>query len=232
MSKKISKYMEFQEMLLMLVVLPATFIFGLLLHDFLINLDMKKSEEVITVFPLGTLIAFITMIILLCIVGATAMCHEFGMLVGMGATRREFFIRKVTSLGLNTVISMVLFVILGRIENYRLNTVWKEYPMEFDFSPFLTVKNAVIAIVVLVGVSLLVSSVIMKFGRKGFWVIWGIYMICCLSMSRMSDIMAKINPQFIESVSSGINVILTGMVIFAIIGAIISWVIVRKQEVY
>jgi len=231
MKNKLSKYIEIREVAMMAGLIIVTFILGMLLHDFLVNNDIKNMEEEITVFPLGSFISIIAMLVALCFVGATAMCQDFGMIVGMGATRKEFFLKKVINLGITTVISIIIFVILNRIEMIKLNTMWSEYPLELDFSPYITGKNIFIAIVVLIGMSLFVSAFILKFGKTGFWIIWGLYMIFCLSLSRASDIVSAIKPETINSMSAKSNMIMVALFILAVSGTAVSWLIVRRQEV-
>ncbi len=225
--KKILNGLEYNVIIFMCGVMLALYVFGMILHDILIGVDISNAEAGITVFPLGTVMAVFSLLIMIYFTGATSMCQRFGLLVSIGATRKEFFADRLFNNVIATTIYAVVLVIMARIETSFLCSKWAGYSFEFDLWQMITWKSILLSCVVTICIPMLIGSLILHFGKAGFWVMWVVYMIGCIGMSKGKEI-AKPFIGFAKS-----NEVLIGfaVVFISLIAILISWLIVRKESV-
>lgn len=231
MKKTFKKYVELKDILFSLVFVVAAFGFGIILHDIIVHADIGNHEAEITVFPLGAVVAIVGLFLGLFFSGATSMCQRFDLVIGLGGSRKEFFLERAIFNGASSALCVVVYVALAGLEKMRLDRVWGQYPLEFDIMPFLTATNMAVVVIAISGASLFLAAIIMRFGKAGFWVIWAIYMIGCLALSKTDDIVHSINPDFAQMVLKNATLIRIGIVLLALLGAWIAWLIVRKHHV-
>lgn len=230
--RNILKKVSIQELLFPVGITIIAYIIGGVLHDVIVGFETVRGAEDITVFPLATLLGIIGYFAFTLLAGSVSMTQDFDMIVGLGGTRKEFFAKRLIEIVIANAICVATILILAYLERIKFMHFWTQYELEFDILPYLSMKNMSIAILMTTGLVFIISSIILKFGKTGFWVLWVLYMIVCLSMTRIHDLARVLQlDKLAKSLASNGGIL--GLAIIVVSGMLIfiSWLMVRRQAV-
>lgn len=211
------------------------FLFGSLL--LMLITYFQSSEPDYTAFRMGTVMAWIVFCFVSVMVGMFSMTGYFNWHVGFGKTRKSFFICDIiTELCwnlLNVVVIWGLSIAEGGILKLFYGS-YREGAKEL-WGMWLVWMLPVFAIALTV-VRELTGTLVMHFGKKVFWIMWGLWMFVCLVPGKIDadkkGAIAKMAGR-IKVWMSGMSITdwtITGIVLVLLM-LIVSWLLMRKQAV-
>lgn len=196
----------------------------------MISLDTNKYVDTSTAFFMG-----ITSVIFLVMSFTGVAARDFNMQISMGGTRKAFIMSTI----LMSVIKygLVLFVgfVMHKIQQALL--LGKEFA---DIDSFFKLDICIIAVLMITAVEFISGSIIMKFGMKAYWIIWGLWMIMSLSISKIGSVMESKEDSILKScvnrvMEIALNITRMQMagiaVVFVVVLTAISSYIIMKQDV-
>ena len=226
--------MSLKAILEILGIEVGAWVFGIVLCELIMKLF--KPEENPTVFPLGTLFAMILLcanmiffIMVLCVT-------NFNNAVGMGRTRKEYYLCFVIESFITNFFGYLLLLLLRVLEIRFLNLAYKGIAIETKMSMLNQVGIGTVIILAGVGLGTLFGALAMKYGKKIFWIIWVIWMLLCTGapkiIERFFRFSAEGEKQVLEFLSgmTKMDWCIVGIVV-ALVFYGISWLIMRKQRV-
>lgn len=220
------------------------FLFGsalLFVITLLVGNNVIKDDSY-TVALVGTMISMLIFFIICVIGGIIEVGTNFNQFVGFGMTRLKFFVQELATSYVFILVSMAGLFVLNLIERMIIKLPFYnqyEYEVLFTDSAFLNI--IVVTIIALPIIRLFLGSVLLKFGKsKGFWVIWALWMVGCLSPSFIGDIMREGPKNSFQSAIYNIVTSITNVsaVIWICIGCallvvflIASWLFIKDKAV-
>lgn len=137
-------------------------------------------------FPMGTVVGLFGLVIeVICF--SFAMAQEFTLALSMGRTRKEFLAAYALRTLLWQGLSCGLLVVLSRVELALGNVLYKNWPLEVEFSFLLDLRFIA---AVLVGGNLLtlfIGSLFSYFGKKALVPLWFVWMAGCIMMPNVAS---------------------------------------------
>lgn len=161
-------------------------ILGTVIFELIMRLEEVHSDDP-TTFEMAFLFGLLCYVINFFVRNISSMGQNFNNTIGMGRTRRNFFIGYTLSCLINSVISVVSLFIIYLTEQWRLHTWWSAYPCETSFGSFLTPGIFCFAVILLAILQEFIGFAILRFGRKAFWVLWVIWMLSFTGGPRIID---------------------------------------------
>ena len=161
-------------------------ILGTVIFELIMRLEEVHSDDP-TTFEMAFVCGMLCYVINFFVSSISAMGQNFNNTIGMGRTRKNFFIGNTLSCLINSFASAVALFIIYLTEQWRLHTWWNAYPCETNFSRFFTPGVFCFAIILLAILQEFIGFAILRFGKKAFWVLWAIWMLGCLGIPRIID---------------------------------------------
>lgn len=217
------------------LVIPGGAVFGMVLHYFIIRNDYTADHY----FALGTILACCMAVILSAIMILGQFCVYFNTEVSMGCLRKQFLV-SFYIVGFTFMLGyLALIIMLNLFENAVCRRLYPELTCEVDFFPYF-LKWGIPAIIVLCIISIFCSILLLRFGRKAFWILWACWMFGFVGIPGFSEaaedapnsLMGRIGSAaagFIKGIPLHI-LIVTGIAV-SVFCLIMSWVLIRKQQV-
>lgn len=211
------------------------FLFGSLL--LMLMTYFENGEPDYTVFRMGTVMAWIVFCFVSVMMGMFGMGGYFNWHVGFSRTRKSFFICDfITELCWN-LLNIVVIWGLSLAEGGILKVFYSSYREDSKeiWGTWLVWMLPVFALVLTI-VRELTGALIMHFGKKGFWVMWGLWMFMCIVMGKIGTNKNGVMAKLIEKIMAQI----TGMsirdwtimgIVSVILMLVVSWLLMRKQAV-
>lgn len=209
----------------------GSFLLGSLLLALMTYLGGSDGDY--TVFRFGTVMAWIVFCFVSVMMGMFGMGNYFDWHVGLGRTRKSFFICDLITECCFNLVSLVVIGALCLVEGGILKAFYASYAEEGKtlWGPWLFWIIPVFAIVLAV-VREFTGSILMRFGKKAFWVMWALWMLICLVPGNKNGVIGEMIRKAMGGIA-GVSV--TG---WAVMGAVlvillsaVSWLIIRKQAV-
>lgn len=225
---------QWRDWILMLAFEAGAFLFGFILFSVI----MRFSDES-TYFAMGTVMGAMMALIFSVVQSLSGMQIYFNVEISMGMTRKQFLVSYLMTCFCANILNMVLLVGLNALENTLLRTIYAGLTEEINFLPYL-IRWAFPAAVLLAVYGGFCGTLLLRFGRKAFWIMWVLWMFGCLGIPKISDAVTE-NPEsvygkigvFLGDVLRGIspNVWITAACVLGIGAFAGMWIILRKQEV-
>lgn len=190
-------------------------------------------------FPLGVLMGIILTVFYSALSIMTGVGNYFNMEISMGCTRKEFFISYFMVSFIWNVVGVVWLSLLCIAESSLARLAAPGVKQEVDFLPYLWEGGipAALAIPMIAG---FLGALVMRFGKKAFWIMWAVWMILVLGGPRVADAMEEAP----DSLYGNIGTALASMVkavpgnAWIILGTTVSlacfagtYILLRKQSV-
>lgn len=161
-------------------------LFGTVLFELIMRLE-EVHDELPTTFEMAFFIAFVCYIVNFFGYGISGVNQSFNQVVGMGCTRKNFFIGHSLTCLINSLVGAATLMLVYVTEHWRLRAWWGAYPCETDFLSFATPGIVCFIVLALAVFQLFVSFVMLRFEKKAFWVFWALWMFGCLVVPRIVD---------------------------------------------
>lgn len=220
----------------MIIIMLGGYLFGFGLM-FIMN-GRGNSEE--GVFPLGSLMAFIILILVYVVIRGIALMQDFNYAIGMSVTRRNFLISYAVVIFLEFILYYLVFVL-----SYLLETgIYKGLGIKvMDYATKVPImfhaSTCVVLAVLAISVQFFICSMILRFGKVAFWIMWGLYMFVCIAPGRVSnsmegkhsvigDLMFAMYEGIVKHGPNGVLILILIMCFVMLVPAII---LLRKQKV-
>lgn len=212
-----------------LLVLVIMGLVGFFLHDVIVALD--KTDEEMTVFPMGTLCMFLAIIFFTCFFSHQSGIQIFNMNVSMGQTRKSFFVEQIALRIVLVIADMLLVFGMYHLELLKFKMFYyPRYTLDSDLEEMFTFKFIFMTILAVVSFCMMVLALSLKFGMKANVITMIIYFAFIILMTRVESI-----ASYVEKTHFDIGVYANALyyvftVLFAI-GIVVSGLLIRKQQV-
>lgn len=227
--------LRLDELALYVAVDLGVFLLGSLLLGLVTYFGSDEPDY--TVFRIGTIMAWIIFCFISVGMGMFGMSGYFSWHVGFGRTRKSFFICDITTEFCWNLISLMIIWGLSFAEGGILKLFYGSYQEDYKdlWGMWLGYMIPVLALLLAV-VRELTGTLIMRFGNKAFWVMWGVWMFICLVPGKIAGNKNGVAAKVIKGIKVWVTgVSISGWVIMGIVLVIlmlaVSWLLMRKQMV-
>ena len=227
--------LRLDELVIYLIVDLGGFLFGHLLLR--LAMHFERGEPDFTVFRMGTVMAWILFCLMSVMLGMFATTGYFNGHVGFSRTRKSFFLCDLATEFCWNLLNLLFIWGFSFIEGGILKTFYRAYPEEFKGIWGLWLGWVLPALALaLAAFRELTGALILRFGKKVFWVMWGLWMIICIVPGKIgrdkngtaAKIMNEIAARIKEVPLAGWAVM--GVLLLLLLLAV-SWMLLRKQAV-
>ena len=219
-----------------MILLPlGAWIVGLGLHYMIVRMD----SEVTSYFPMGTLMAALAAGLCAVLMGIIQLGLYFNMEVSMGCTRLRFFVSYYVVCFVFHSLYIGVIILLNLAERVLDKQLYSNLSCEIDFLPYL-LKGGIPAAVAVCLVSCFCGVLILRYGRRAFWVLWAIWMICTVGIPQIHSAAEEAPDSLFGWVGNKIGFLFSGFTLNVVIAiaAVVSilcfagaWLYLRKQQV-
>lgn len=196
------------------------------------------NDPEITYVHLASLLTYVVFWVVAVLLGIVEFRKTFDMMLGLGRTRKEFFISYTVVSFVKYVMCAVLIVLVALAENEIGKLLYQGIPCEWDMTSFIvSVRTMCPTVLGGLGIHLLAGALYLKFREKLLIVFW----IFCCFLGVFLQWLGKLAHQWEEigKIGDGILAFFTGPcyvlfpVVIAVAGmfCILSYFLVRKREV-
>lgn len=219
------------------VVALSAVLSGLLV--FVIVKVFGADDPEMTYIHMMSLISYITLWALILFMGMTDFGKTFDMMVGMGRTRKEFFVSYgIVNFGTYLVYAGEILLIAW-LETVIEKVFYAGIPCEMNLTAFFFDART-IALTILIGFTynIFMGALYLKFRQKIFMLVWVLFMFMGL-IAQMISKSVETQPPWLMAVIDFFVAIFTSPALVLILGAIVitillvavSYLIVRKREI-
>ena len=237
--KALWNQIKFQKDLFLMggAVMLGMFVFGTILHDFLLTGD----DEVTSVFCIGSFMAMIVMFMMMFFFAGVHMVQIFNYAVAMGQTRKRTYPMYTIAVFGTFLVLSILLKVMNELEKWRLKLMFPGLKIEQFVDVILNFKYLLAFALVGTAFSVLLGASISRFGKTAFWVWWVLLMATCIGGPRLIPYMTGNHPdsklimfaeQTMENIvahAHTVSVIATIVATVVFTGA--GYLIVRRQQV-
>lgn len=212
-----------------LLVMAIMGVVGFFLHDIILALD--KTDEEMTVFPLGTMCMFLAVIFFTCFFSHQSGIYIFNLNVSMGQTRKSFFAEQIILRAVLMVADMLLLFGMYHIELLKFEKFYyPRYTLEIDLSDMFTFKFIFMTVLAAMSFCMVVLALSLKFGTKANVVTMIIYFAFIILMTRVESIVSYFKMTHFDF-GLYANVLYYVFTVLFAIGIVVSGLLIRKQQV-
>lgn len=171
-----------QEFLVTFLMELGGFLFGVIL----VNIIMRVDDDPGSWFCMGTLLALVMGLVMLFFLGGFGYSGEFQLALSMGRTRGAFMGSYALRLVLRAIAAYAAVLVFYRVELAIYPVLFPAYENEVAFT-FLTDWRLILpGIVGLVVLTMFLGAMFGRFGKKGMWVFYVLWLFCCFVLPRMT----------------------------------------------
>lgn len=210
-------------------------VFGMVLVAIIVYVD-SESYALMGGFLAALLWAVVNVFVI-----ASTFERRLSVAVGMGRTRREFFLCRIAVIALNTALELLLLWGIDLVERGLSSLLYTGLSCEFDMMPYLLKPGMIAGLLLLVpAVGMLLGMLLTRFQRKAFWGIWLLWMLGSLGLPKIMH-MVHDNPDSLAvRIMNGIMQTVSTMGVYAGLGAAlvcslvmlaVSYLMLQRQEV-
>ncbi len=205
----------------------------------LMQVMIRAGDEGDSYFTMGTAIAILMMGAYILFMEMAQINLYFNTQISLGSTRKEFYLSAIVTNFLIVLLNILLLLGINRLETLLLMKSFPAMENEVEMFPWLIRLGLPIGILLSLA-GTLGGILLLRYGRKAFWIMWVIWMVGCLFLPRIGEITEEAPDSFlgviVGSIQKGI-VMIPGSAwgILGVAAAIlllgISWGFIRKQQV-
>lgn len=167
--------------LALLGFLVGAFLFGMIL----VAIIMATDDDPGSWFCMGTLMACLVLVAAGLFMTAFGYPQEFMLALSMGRTRKAFMASYYLRLLLQLAAGWLLVLLLHQIELQSYTLMYFRFQNEIFFS-FLTNWKVLLPIFILLPIlSMFLGALYGKYGKKGMFFFYVLWMFCCFVLPRM-----------------------------------------------
>lgn len=207
-------------------------IFGFVLFEIVMKLAIHngKSPEAFQMAFLMSLMMYIGAAIF---TGSITNYTSFNTCISMGCTRKKYILMRTTFLFVNNLLAVLSVYIIHKLENLYLAWHWKDIPLEVDLSILAHPWILFMAWIVGTIFPFFLSALSLHFGKIVTLIIYILWLVVCLSFSRVEDIVHSDNFDSFASFFTTIKPYQWTLILIAICAVLyaIAYKIYKKQAV-
>ncbi len=217
------------------VIMLAAGIVGMSIMFAMMKFDVADGEW----FCLGTMLGGIVAAFYGFIWISAGIGFYFNMEVAMGCSRKEFFFSYyLTGFVMNGVYAIIM-AIMCIIENALGRMLYPGMENDIDLLYYI-IRGGIPAVVVLTVIGGFCGTLVLRYGKKAFWVLWAIWMVLCLGGPRISDAVSDAPDSVFGKIGTAVEVLLESVSvnIWILFGAAIvlacgvaDFLMLRRQQV-
>lgn len=191
-----------------------------------------------SIFPLGTILAAMTICMFHAVVTAFAQFEiYFDLEVSMGSTRKQFLVSWLAAMFVAGLLDVLVISAFHCVENALAAAIYPQLEQEINLIPYL-LRYGPLAAAGLSITSSFFGVLVMRFGKKIGWIVWGIIMIVSIGLPEFDEIQ-KSDSLFAEIVKGVVrflqmipmNIWIIGAVAACIAMLLSAWMLLRRQAV-
>lgn len=107
---------------------------------------------------------------------------RFNIAVSMGQTRDTIILSET----IVAIIKYTTVILIGSLSHYIQNQIYADKINEIPMDTLLSLKNCLLFIIGITALEVLFNALFIRFQRKFFWTMWGIYMFVCIFVRRIT----------------------------------------------
>lgn len=217
------------------VIMLAAGIVGMSIMFAMMKFDVADGEW----FCLGTMLGGIVAAFYGFIWISAGIGFYFNMEVAMGCSRKEFFFSYyLTGFVMNGVYAIIM-AIMCIIENALGRMLYPGMENDIDLLSYI-IRGGIPVVVVLTVTGGFCGTLVLRYGKKAFWVLWTIWMVLCLGGPRISDAVSDAPDSVFGKIGTAVEVLLESVSvnIWILFGAAIvaacgvaDFLMLRRQQV-
>lgn len=224
-----------RDWLVMSAILLGCAVFGKILFAITAYFD----KETVSYFPLATVLISIVAVMYGGIMAAVQISMCFNIEVAMGCTRKHYFCSFYIASFVGNLISYVLILGVNVLENAMNKTLYPTWASEIDTLPYI-LKWGIPALVLVTIIGGLCGTLMMRFGKIAFWIMWAIWMIGCIGGPQISDAVEEapdsVYGRIGLAIGAGLSLVpVNAWICVGVLAGVLSlagaWFIIRKQQV-
>jgi len=147
-------------------------------------LHLIIADDATSWMPLGTMMVAIIEGIIALFTGVLSMEICFNLQVSMGCTRKRFFVSYYLTNAVKNLLITLLLLLLCMVETGLCEWIYPEIDSALNLLPWI-LKLGVPAVLAVSAVGNLCGAILLRFGRKGFWVLWFLWMFAFVGVPRI-----------------------------------------------
>lgn len=223
------------------LLLTAWILGGAVLSVVFVALIVKvlcANDPEITYVHLASVFAYAAFWVGAVLLGIVELGKTFDMMLGLGRTRKEFFVSYTAVSLIKYVVCAIMIVLIALAENGIGKLLYKGIPCEWDMTSFIvSVRTMLPTILGGWGIHLLAGALYLKFREKLLIVFW----IFCCFLGVFLQWLGKLAHQWDEigKIGNGILAFFTGpyyvlfpvVIVMSGLFCMLSYFMVRKREV-
>lgn len=199
-------------------------------------LHLIMLEDAESWLALGTLMAIMIEAMIALLTGVISMGICFNLQVSMGCTRKRFYVSYYLANVVKDLLIVLLLLLLCAAETQLCKVIYPGTASKLDLFPWLLKLGAPAALAV-PAVGILCGALLLRFGRKGYWVLWFLWMFAFLGVPRIMD---APDGTFFGELAGGISRVAQavpegGWILAGAAGILlciaVSWGMLRRQQV-
>lgn len=217
------------------VIMLAVGIIGLCIMFAMMKFDIADGEW----FCLGTMMGGIVAVFYGFIWISAGIGFYFNMEVAMGCSRKEFFFSYyLTGFVMNGIYAVIL-VLMCMIEDALGRMLYPGMENEIDLLSYI-IRGGIPVAVSLTVIGGFCGTLVLRFGKKAFWILWTIWMVLCLGGPRISDAMSDAPDSAFGKIGAAVEVlwesvsvniwIMFGAAVVMVCG-VADFMMLRRQQV-
>lgn len=197
------------------------------------------AEETKEYIPIGTVMGAALAVIFLGFIGMMSLELYFNLEISMGCTRGRFFVSYYLTCLIINLMGAGLVVLTAIAENQIGLWLYPDLEKSVNLIPYLLEWGVPVAVFLSV-FSVLWGALGMRFGKKIHFVLWGLWMLTCIGGPRIIEAVEEAPDSVFGKFGSLLAMItkavpgsawLTGGVVFCIVGFLVTYGILRRQQV-
>lgn len=232
-------YVQWENEIMMIVCILAGFVIGMLLFCGTTFLITSFDGEASNTLPMGTMFGCILAVMFIALSFMTEISVYFNMEVSMGCTRIQFFTSFYIVYFVFSLLNICLLLLLCTAENGLNAVLYPHMDQAVDFIPLLAkwgvpVSAAILMIFGFFGV------LMMRIGRKAFWIMWVIWMFAFIGIPQIGDSVENAPDSVLGRFGTGImrlagavpvNFWISLTAVLCLISFAVSYLLIRRQHV-
>ena len=144
-----------------------------------------------TIVPMGSILAIGTMVMTAIFSGCFTFMQQFNLAVAMGCTRRKFLTGYLFTASVFTIAQLVFLYVANKLEISFYTGLYPASKLVGDIGVIFYPKLLVLLVLIFTVFRFFTGMIVLHFGKTGFFVLWGAYMLICVGGSRVSIMMER-----------------------------------------
>ena len=199
----------------------------------------SRDPEVTSYAGLGGLMAAIGLLFYTIVSAVGQMWTGFNLAVSMNSTRKHFLASYYLVIFPATLVGLALVGLIGWVEESFYRSIYPGLSSAMDFQHYL-VRYGILAAAVLVLVLGFCGALLLRYGRKAFWIMWAAWMITFLGIPRILDAVEDAPGSVFGIIGNKMILLLRGMsdtawialgIVLGVICLAGTYGILRRQQV-